>query len=326
MVVYGRLRVGKSALLKESLRKVRYTSIYYTCKEISEYHNITSLTDLIAEIYPDVPRNSSSIEFVLKFLFQKALSEPIILVLDEYPYLRHAVLGMDSILQALLDRFEESSKLIVILCGSFISTMKTLFSVYNPLYGRIKSLIYLKPFDYYDITQFYPENSNEDKVTLYSVFDGIPYYNMLINQQESVYENIIRLLIEPGSYLENEISQYLQLELSQIEHANAVFSTMARGIVKFDAILFESHINDKELLESILPQLLNIEIIRQEYPINTESTKKNTYYFINDNLSLFYFNYIFRYSSQREILPSERFFNKYIRDDFIEKFIPKRFE
>ena len=211
VVVYGRLGVGKTALLKESLRQVGYTSIYYTCHEISEYHNIESLTNLVAEIYPDVPRNLSCLEFVLKFLFQKALSEPIILVLDEYPYLRHAVLGMDSILQALLDRFEESSKLIVILCGSSISTMKSLFSIHNPLYGLIRGLIYLKPFDYYNIAQFYPEYSDEDKITLYGVFDGIPYYNILINQRESVYENIMRLVIETGSYLENEISQYLQL-------------------------------------------------------------------------------------------------------------------
>ena len=50
---------------------------------------------------------------------------------------------------------------------------------------------------------FYPEFSEEDKVRLFSVFGGIPYYNRLIDAQKSVRENIIELIASSGARLEN---------------------------------------------------------------------------------------------------------------------------
>lgn len=60
--------------------------------------------------------------------------------------------------------------------------MKSLLERENPLYGRINLTIDLKPMDYYDAARFYPDFSAEDKVRLYSVFGGIPYYTRLINR------------------------------------------------------------------------------------------------------------------------------------------------
>ena len=40
--------------------------------------------------------------------------------------------------------------------------------------------------------------SDEDKVRIYSVFGGIPYYNLLIDGKKSVRENIIDLIASPG--------------------------------------------------------------------------------------------------------------------------------
>ena len=42
-------------------------------------------------------------EALLTYLFEAAKEKPMILVLDEYPYLREVVRGMDSVLQ---DRIE----------------------------------------------------------------------------------------------------------------------------------------------------------------------------------------------------------------------------
>ena len=47
------------------------------------------------------------------------------------------------------------------------------------------------------------EFSEEDKVRLFSVFGGIPYYNRLIDAQKSVRENIIELIASSGARLEN---------------------------------------------------------------------------------------------------------------------------
>lgn len=115
----------------------------------------------------------------------------MVLVLDEYPYLREVVKEMDSIIQKLIDKNRNWSKIKLILCGSYIDIMKSLVAHDNPLYGRFDYILELKPMNYYESQLFYNDYSLEDKVKIYSVFGGIPYYNRLINTKLTVKENII---------------------------------------------------------------------------------------------------------------------------------------
>lgn len=66
-------------------------------------------------------------------------------------------------------------------------------------------------------------------VRLYSVFGGIPYYNKFVDPSMSVRENIMNLLVESGSRLENEVPLYLSSEISKITNANEVFGALAQG-------------------------------------------------------------------------------------------------
>ena len=99
-LVYGRRRVGKSELIKQCLRNEKLKSIYYECKQTTEPNNVESLSALISELFFLPPLGFSGIEALLDHLFQLAVKEPLILVLDEYPYLRETVHGLDSIIQA----------------------------------------------------------------------------------------------------------------------------------------------------------------------------------------------------------------------------------
>ena len=86
--------------------------------------------------------------------------------------------------------------------------------------------------DYLESALFYPSFSNEDKVRLYSVFGGIPYYNRLINAKKSVKDNIIELIASPGARLETEIGLHLKSELAKLSNANIVFETLAKGFYR----------------------------------------------------------------------------------------------
>lgn len=78
---------------------------------------------------------------------------------------------------------------------------------------------------------FYPSFSDEDKVRFYSVFflmEGreIPYYNRLIDGGLSVRENIQELIASTGTRLENEVSMYLESEISKIINTNKAFEAL----------------------------------------------------------------------------------------------------
>lgn len=325
-LIFGRRRVGKSELIKQALRENEIKSIYYECKQTTEMNNTDSLSALVSEKYGFPKLSFSGMEELLDFLFRKSMEEKLILVLDEYPYLRETVTGMDSILQALIDKYRRSSALKLILCGSFVDIMKSLLLNENPLYGRIDLTIDLKPMDYYDSAKFYPDFSDEDKVRLYSVFGGIPYFNQLIDPKLSVRENMIELIASPNARLENEVSMYLKSEITKINNANEVLEALAMGYSRYSDLLSQSHVSSGPTLIDVLERLIKMEVVAKEAPINAENNKRKAGYVIIDNLSLFYYRYVFRYASQMSVMDSDVFYDRYIEKDFETKYVPHVFE
>ena len=252
-------------------------------------NNAASLATLIAEQFNLPPLAFSGAEATLDYLFRKAVEGKFILVLDEYPYLRENVRGLDSIVKTLIDQYRERSQLKLVLCGSFVDTMKSLLLSENALYGRIDLTMNLKPMDYYDSALFYPNYSDEDKVRLYSVFGGIPHYNRLIAPELSVRENIIELIASAGARLENEVSMYLRSEIAKIANANQVFEALAQGYSRFSDILSQSHVTSSPALADVLDRLIRMEVVSKESPINDENNRKRSGYYISDNLSLYYY-------------------------------------
>ncbi len=325
-LIYGRRRVGKSELVKQALSKSSVKSLYYECKQVAQASNVDGLSEIVSEVMELPKLGFSDIESLLKYIFELSTKEKLVLVLDEYPYLRESVNGMDSILQALVDKYRETAKLTLIVLGSYVEVMRSLLEHANPLYGRVDLTIDLKQMDYYESSFFYPNYSPEDKVRIYSVFGGIPYYNRLIDDAKSVKENIIELIASPGARLENEVSMYLNAELSKIVNANEVFEALSRGFSRYSDILSQSHVSSGPTLVDVLDKLMRMEVVVKTAPINDSSNKKKIGYYICDNLSLFYYRYNFKYSSQMKIMDSEIFYKKYIEKDFEEYYVPHMFE
>lgn len=325
-LIYGRRRVGKSELIKQCLLSQDVPKLNYECKQTTEMNNVESLSALISENFGLPILGFGSMEALLDYLFQRAEKEQLILVLDEYPYLRETVTGIDSILQSLIDRYKDTTHLKLVLCGSYVEIMKSLLARENPLYGRVDLAIDLKPMDYYESAMFYPSFSSEDKVRLYSVFGGIPYYNRLVDPALSVRENIQELISAPGARLENEVSMYLKSEISKIANANEVFEALSKGFSKYSDLLSQSHVSSGPTLVDVLEKLIRMEVVEKQAPINDADNRRKSGYFIVDNLSLFYYRYIFRFLSQRNVLDEDVFYDRYINEDFETQYVPRIFE
>lgn len=325
-LIYGRRRIGKSELVKQTIKENDVRAIYYECKQVTEESNVQSICDLVSEELGLPKLGYTKLEEIADYIFKLSENERLVFVLDEYPYLRKNVKGLDSIIQSLVDKYRKECKLKLIILGSYVDVMKSLLEESNPLYGRTDLVIDLKQMDYYESALFYPHMTDEDKVRIYSVFGGIPYFNELIDDEKSVKENIINLIASPGARLENEVSMYLNAEISKIENANEVFDALARGYSKYRDILSQSHVSSGPTLVDVLDKLIRMEVVEKKAPINDENNKKKAGYYICDNLSLFYFKYIFRYSSQLKIMDPDVFYEKYINKDFEDFYVPHRFE
>ena len=70
----------------------------------------------------------------------------------------------------------------------------------------------------------------------------------------------------------------------------------------------------------------DMDIVVKESPINDENNKKKAGYYISDQLTLFYFKYIYRNLSRLAVMDSDVFYEKFIKNDFEEHYVPKTFE
>lgn len=134
------------------------------------------------------------------------------------------------------------------------------------------------------------------------------------------------MIASSGARLENEVSMYLNSEISKITNANEVFEALAKGFSRYKDILDQSNVSSGPALVDILDKLMRMDVVAKEAPINDENNRKKSGYFISDNLSLFYYKYIFRNMSRMNIMDPDIFYDRYIADDFETKYILKCFE
>lgn len=325
ILIYGRRRIGKSELIKESYKSENCKVIYYECIKVSEESNTCSFSAVIGNVFNLPTPSFSSFAKAVEFLFKQSINEKIILVLDEYPYLREKIQGCDSIFQKIIDTYAFNCKMKLILCGSYVDIMEKLIAEDNPLYKRISIALNIKQMDYYESAMFYPRFSNEDKVKIYSVFGGLPYYNRFIDDSKTVKENIIELVASKGARFENDPMTSLETEISKMTNANETFLSIAKGKVKFNDILNSSHVSSSPTLDDTLKRLILMDVIKKEYPINDETEKKSLYS-ISDRMSRFFYRYIFPRMSYFSIMKAEDFYDEFIEKDFETQFVPKEFE
>lgn len=321
ILIYGRRRIGKSFLVRKALEKYNCKKIIYQCKNISPESTLEQLSIRIREAFNNKYISFSKIEDMFDFLFSQS---DLILFLDEYSFLRERIEGLDSIIQQKIDEYKFSSNMKLILSGSAIDLLKNLVEYDNPLYGRFNLVIDLKEHNYLESSLYYPNVTNEEKVWLYSLFGGEPYYNSLIDSTKSVKENIINLAIKENSVLEMNIISSIKNEISKISCANEVLNAIAMGKRKNIDIASSAHV-DSSTMNNALKRLLSLDIIEKIKPINSTSERKSLY-FIKSNPIRFYYKYIYMNVEKRDALGADNFYEKFILDDFEHKFIPNVYE
>ncbi len=324
VLLYGRRRVGKSALIKEALRQVDATIIHYVCLKANFSHNMAGLSQAVAEAF-DEPVQFSQLNKLLEYVYKKARNQKVVLVIDEYPFLRDDDEAVDSELQIAVDTWQHETCLKLILCGSYVEVMKKIIEGGAPLFGRFSEVMRLQPFDYYDTARFFPSKTPEENMELYSIFGGIPFYLVQIDESLTVEENAKRLLIPEGSLLEGEIRLQLKAELSKEENANLVLEKIANGIGKYSDIA-NSFQGSSGNISPILNKLAGMGLIEKDSPMNAPSSKKQHRYVICDNLLDFYYSYLFKETSARSIMSPDDFWNSKIKEKLSVEYLPRKFE
>jgi len=271
IVIYGRRRVGKTALINEFCKGK--PTVYFSALNASSKENLEALSKAIYTCQnPDSTSTPTyrSYEDALEAITGMAMEKRLVFVIDEYPYL---------------------AKVYLILCGSSMSFMEYQVLGYeSPLYGRRTAQFKIQALTYREITEFHPELKAADQALLYGVTGGIPHYINKLDVESNLDEALLDNLFSTSSYLFEEPENLLKQELREPAIYNSVISAIAAGASH------SNEISTKVGLESgvcakYLKVLLDLGILKKETPI-TEKPGKKTIYAIDDNFFRFWYRFV----------------------------------
>ena len=288
VVIYGRRRVGKTALILKFLKDKE--GIYLLARETSDIENLKRFSQKIAEHFEDyfLLRNPFR-NWDAFFEYLAKIDERFIVAIDEFPYLVKANPALPSILQEYWDTKLSNTKLFLIICGSAVSMMEKLLGYKSPIYGRRTAQLKLKPLGFFQVREFFPSYDWEDLVKVYGILGGNPAYLLEFDERFSIEQNLMRYL-RVDSILYQDALFILREELEDPRNYFAIIEAIAKGRNTLGEIVNETGL-DRGLVGKYLSVLRELDIVRREIPITESYKSRKGRYFIND----FYFNFWFRF-------------------------------
>ena len=290
-VIYGRRRVGKTALINHFIDNKE--AIYFMGVESNEKQNLENFSKSIIEYSSGIEAETSFLSFqaALEYVFKLAEKKRLILAIDEYPYVARSSKSLASTLQLLIDKYKDTSQLMLILCGSSMSYMEDEVLAYkSPLYGRRTAQMKIFPFSFDEACRYLKNYSDEDKALAYGIVGGTPQYLLQMDDRLSIEDNIKNTYLNPISFLYEEPTNLLKQEVREPAIYTAIITAIAVGASRMSDISNKVG-EDSNICANYLKSLINLGIVKKETPYG-EKTSRKSIYSIEDNMFRFWYRFV----------------------------------
>lgn len=291
LVVYGRRRLGKSALVREAIRD-RDDAVYWQATEETPDVQLADFVETASDTFPLIEDTRRDWEALLRALGRR----DAVIVLDEFPYLVESDGALPSKIQRVWDMHLEKTATSLVLVGSSISIMEEkVLSGGSPLYGRRTGTIDLPPLSLGDARAFYPTDDPDEVIQAWSIFGGTPFYLRALSQDESLAENVQRHVLSEHGVLHNEPEFLLRTEFGIREPQTyyTVLRAIATGKRETNEIATFAGV-DSNSLGAYLSKLRRLRLIERDVPVTADpNTTRKSRYRLQEPLFRFWFRYVY---------------------------------
>ena len=284
-VIYGRRRVGKSALAFEWCRDKRHALFFAQRLDgatlLRQFSRELAAVDAGLE---NVPTDFSYPDWEAAFraLGDLTTTERLVVVIDEYPYLVEMVPGISTVLQKVWDLALQHTNLFLILTGSLLSVMhRHVLDVEAPLYRRHTWPFELRPLRVGDLAVFFPRRTPAELVETYAVLGGMPHYLIAVDPEASLLQNIEQDILSPAGSLFDEPRLQLHEELrGDIEPYLRILGAIANGAHRRREIASGSAVGDASKVGWYLGTLVELGLVEHRQPVGRirKPTRWGTYH------------------------------------------------
>ena len=299
VAVYGRRRVGKTYLVRETFADrfaFHHTGLPNATKHQQLVHFKESLVAAGARV--KTPRNWFEAFHALRDVVALSVFRRKVVFIDELPWMDTAKSDFLMALEMFWNEWASARKdVMLIVCGSAAAWMvKNLFRNRGGLHNRVTARICLQPFTLGECESFAAERglgmSRMDIAECYMALGGIPYYWRYLVRGMSVAQNLDRLCFAVDAPLKGEFDELYSSLFRNATLYKKVVAALAKkkiGMTRFELIEALDIATTGKLSET-LKTLEASGFIRSYRSYGVK--KKNTIYQLTDPFTLFHFRFL----------------------------------
>lgn len=303
VAVYGRRRVGKTFLIRETFN---YTFTFQhsgLANELNRKQIAAFRSSLMKQGLGQIamPKDWYEAFDLLELLIKQSEDKKKVVFIDEMPWMDAKNSHLVSALEHFWNSFASSRQdVLLIICGSATSWMvNNVFRNHGGLHNRVTRRIHLHPFCLHEC-ELYSESrgmafSRYEILLYYMVAGGVPYYWSSLQRGLSVDQNVDNLFFNRDGELYGEFGELYASLFSKPEGYIKVIEALATkriGLTR-NEIVKEGGMASSGRLTNILSDLESCDFIRSYVPFGAK--KHNAIYQLTDSYTLFYFKYLKKY-------------------------------
>lgn len=303
IAVIGRRRVGKTFLvrsffedtidfeligLKDGNKEQQLRNFLYSLKAAKQSDDLEKAPKDWLEAFFRLKEYLESLE---------TAERKKVVFIDELPWVATAKSDFLTGFSYFWNSYASKSNIIVIICGSATAWMiKKVINNKGGLHNRVTRKLLLQPFSLAETEAYFKaRNISFDRyqlLLLYMTMGGIPHYLDQVEGGRSAIQNIDDICFHTQGLLRSEFDNLYSSLFLNPERYEAIVIALAgtwKGLSRA-AILQATKLKDGGGITQLLKELEQSGFISSYSPYNKK--KKETFYRLTDNYSLFYLKYI----------------------------------
>lgn len=315
VAVYGRRRVGKTYLIRETFRNAfifTHTGLAKKSTREQLQNFQLSLRNQGMKKAP-LPANWLEAFDMLTHLVERSKKKRKIVFIDEMPWMDAPRSSFLSAVEHFWNGFAAARKDVVfIVCGSATSwIINKIVRNRGGLHNRLTCRIHLQQFTLNECEQYAKHlrlgMSRRQIIESYMLLGGVPYYWSLLDKEKSLAQNIDNLFFSRNGDLKDEFKELYASLFKRPEKYLAIIETLGKkksGMTR-EEIVKESKLPYNGTVSTMLEDLENCGFIRKYAGIGKKT--KDAVFQLIDQYTLFYFKFI-----QNNPVNDEHFWSKSI--------------
>ena len=306
LAVYGRRRVGKTFLLRQTLSD-RIVFSYSGKANITRQSQLKSFRlSLMEQGMPDCPviKDWFTAFSCLKRLICLSSESKKVILLDEVAWMDNHKSDFIPALEGFWNEWcSNRNDIFLIICASATSwIIDNVFHNRGGLHNRVTMRMRLSPFTLKECEEFSIANnlsySRKDILNLYLAIGGVAWYWTLLKKGYSVKQNISQLFFENDSPLRGEFLElYSSLFIRPEKYIDIILALGKKSSgLERQELSAECKVSNNSKLGKMLQQLEECGFIRSYIPYGKK--ENSVVYQLIDSFSLFHLKFLSKFKGE----------------------------